>query len=313
MRPQSETQRQAILIALSLGVVPIENWLTTGVIGTVLGYGSFFIALVAILIPCILAYRWNLVNNARFLQVWVGSAIAMAVFSVVTGIGNGLTDEPYSTSLYLHLWPNLYHGTVTETYTQYGTTFKNVTWSFVYLPFMAFYQIPWIDYRYTMVLTWAVTCYLLRKNNYSFLLFSSPMVGIMAANGYNDFVPFLFLTLSLVTLQGYQSRLAEVVSLGLKQFANALLIGYYLITKRWRRAVEAAVITAAIVAPFIYMDPVGFWSNAVLGTCVGHCYNPFTFVFFTRMNYALWPTFILAVFVPKYGMARFKRLLKVFH
>jgi hypothetical protein len=266
-----------------------------------------------------LAVRWEVIKEKYFLPLWLTASVGLAVFSVTTGIFNNLTDEPYATPAFIQLWPNLYHGVVHSMYFQFGRPPPTKTWSFIYLPLLPFYQIPDFSYRYLMVLTWGGTAFLLRKNLYSLMLFTSPTVGLLAASGFSDFVPFLFITLSFVTLQGYQSRLAEVVSLGLKQLANVLIIGYHLLTRQWWRAAEAVLITVAICLPFILLDPSGFWNNAIIGNCSAGCLLNGQSIFgwnriLSHDNYSLWPVFAIAVFGPKYGIQHFKRLLnRVIH
>jgi hypothetical protein len=125
----------------------------------------------------------------------------------------------------------------------------------------------------------------------------------MAANGFNDFVPVLALTLTYVTLSGPRSKVAEVVSLGLKQFANVIVVAVHLYHRRWRDAVLAVVITAAILAPFAYLSPGGVWCHAVLieptachpgvGPSLGNA-------LLDHLNYPLWPLWVIAVFGPSY-------------
>jgi hypothetical protein len=273
---------------------------------------NFVAPVVCVLGTFVLARRWGLAEDVRFLRLWVGTSLAFAIVSTLTGLFNNITDEPLSMPTFVHLWPNLYSGATSLTVVQHGVLVTR-TWEFVYLPFLPFYQIPGVNYEYLMIGTWVATLYLVRKNRVGLILLASPWVGVIAANGFNDFVPLLFLTLTFVTLHGYKSRLAEVVSLGLKQFANVLVVAYYVLTRRWWRALEATLVSVAIVLPFALMDPPGFWCNVIAG-CAPDLSSRLQFSsptngLLSHANYGVWPLYVLGIFGPRYGLARFRSVL----
>jgi hypothetical protein len=231
----------------------------------------------------------------RALPLLVGIGTAFAVFSIVTGVLNGLSDEPYSTPAYATLGWSLYSHPVTFTYVQYGKTYVENSYD-VYLPLLTFVQAPGVDYRWVSLLAWGGGVYLLRKNPMGAAGFASPWIPVLAANGQNDFVPLLALTLALTVPLGRYQWLAEVFALSLKQLANVIVVGYHLARREYLRALAAVVITVAILAPFLLIDPSGVWCHVIVGDpgagCVGH---PWTFFVFKR-NYWLYPSWAVVVF-----------------
>ena len=288
--------REAFVLGLGAITVPVSlvlgNWypLLAGPLPLAGIGGTFF-----------LAYRWRLMDSPRFVQWWLVLSVGMALGSIMTGLGNGLTDEPYATPAFLSKWPNLYSGTLTLTYGQYGMPALPKTWNYVYLPLMVWYQVPGVTdglgYQYLMLGTWAALLYLNRANRASLVLLASPWVGLLAANGFNDFVPFLFMSLAFVTLSGWSARVTRYVALGLKQFANVLIVGYYLLVCDWRHATEACIVTALILVPFVLLDPTGFWCGAITGCSPGTKYDV-GWAILAHANYCLWPTFAVATFGP---------------
>ena len=251
-----------------------------------------------------LAYRSELHGDARFLTLWVGAALALALASVLTGFFNGLTDEPYATPAFTRLLPDLYGKSLTLVYYQYGSGPLRLDSAYIYLPLMTFVQVPGLDYRWVTVGAWALMVYLLRRSGPAVLLVGSPWVALVAANGFNDLVPLTFLTLTFVTLRGWPGRVAEVVSLGLKQFANAILLVYYLVHRRWREALLVVGVTVAFLLPFAVLDLPGVVCHAVLldpqPTCGGGYGASFAAGTGSHLNYYVWVLWILAVFGPPY-------------
>lgn len=293
---------RAVRIGATLGVnlvgaVAILSYLTPG-------WPSGLLQLLLLFAGFAVAYEWGLTRDRAFLVLWVGVAVVVAIVSVVTGWHNGLTDEPFATPAFAQLWPNLYGAPVSVVYDQYGTHFTLSDLYNVYLPALAFAEIPGISYKWTTVAAWAGTLYLLRRRGGSVVLWGGTWVGLMAANGFNDFVPCLALTLTFVTLVGTPSTVAEVVSLGLKQFANVLVVGVHLYHRRWRAALLAVAITAAILAPFAYLSPGGVVCHVLLiqpGDCSRGAGSALGVGFVHHLNYLLWPLFVLAVFGPGYA------------
>ncbi len=267
------------------------------------GWPSGILLLVVLLGTFLLAYRWDLTRDRAFLGTWVGISLVVALVALVTGWHNGLTDEPFVTPAFAQLWPNLYGAPISVSYDQYGTHYLLTNLYNVYLPGLAFAEIPGISYKWTALAAWAGSVYLLRRRGESVVLWGGAWVGLLAANGFNDFVPCLALTLTFVTLVGTPSRIAEIVSLGLKQFANLVVVAVHLYHRRWRDALLAVVITAAILAPFAYLSPGGVECHVLLiqpGSCSQGVGPALGAGFVHHVNYLLWPLFVLAVFGPSY-------------
>jgi hypothetical protein len=294
---RSRTFRTLIVIGGStLLTVAILSYLlpgwTPGILLVLVLFGTF-----------LLAYRWDLTRDRSFLLPWVGLSLVVSVVSVVTGWHNGLTDEPFITPAFAQLWPNLYGSPVSIVYVQYGTQYTLSNVYNVYLPALAFAEIPGINYKWTAVAAWIGTVYLLRRRGEAVVLWGGAWVGLLAASGFNDFVPFLALTLTFVTLAGTPSKLAEVASLALKQFANLVVVAVHLYHRRWMEAVLAVAITAAILAPFAYLSPSGVVCHVLLiqsGSCSRGPGQAVGVGFVRHINYLLWPLFVIAVFVPSY-------------
>jgi putative flippase GtrA len=285
---------------LAAGIAPPFVVLSTPLLEwTYAGLLLFF----AVLGSFALAYRFRLHRDPNFLAVWVGVSLAVAVLSVVTGRWNGLTDEPYGTPAFARLWPNLYGSSIHLVYYQYSSGPYSVSFYNVYLPFLTFIQVPGVDYRWVTVAAWLLMIWFVRKNGASVTLLAAPWVAVLAANGFNDFVPLAALTATFVVLAGWRSRLAEVLSLGLKQFANVIVVAVHLWNRRWRDALLAVAVTAAILAPFAYLDPAGVWCHAVLAGpsgCAGAGGLSSLPVALGHLNYLLWPIWILAIFGSRY-------------
>jgi hypothetical protein len=285
-------------IGVGLGSVLLVFWtplLETPFAGSILFVGA--------LGGFALAYRFGLHREAWFLATWVGIALALAVASALTGYLNGVTDEPYGTPAFVHLLPNLYGGGLHLSYDQYGTP-SALDSAYIYLPLLTFIQVPGLDYRWLMIGAWLAILYLVRTERATFVLFAGPAVGLLAAEGFNDFVPLLGVTLTLVTLSGWRSRVAEVVSLGLKQFANVIVVLYYAWHRRWSEVALAGGITAAILLPFAVLSPSGVVCHALLlnpsPTCASGGGAAFVAGGPGHLNYYLWPLYGLAVFGARY-------------
>ncbi|MGA8303640.1 MAG: hypothetical protein WA691_09310 [Thermoplasmata archaeon] len=221
--------------------------------------------------------------------------LGVAVFSVFTGILNGFSDEPYSTPAYASLGWSLYSKEIAITYVQYGTVHFESSYD-VYLPLLTFVQVPGLDYRWVSLTAWAGSLYFLRRNSLALAGFATPWIALLAANGQNDFVPLFAMTLALTVPLGRYGWAAEAFSLALKQWANVVVFAYHLVRREYLRAVAAAAITAAILAPFIYLDANGVWCHVIVGdpgtTCMA---RPWTFFVFKR-NYWLYPSWVAVVF-----------------
>jgi hypothetical protein len=293
----SRVLRTAVVIGGStLATVALLSYLLPG-------WPSAILLFLVLIGTFLLAYEWGLARDPAFLATWVALSLVIALVSLVTGWHNGLTDEPFATPAFAQLWPNLYGGSITVSYVQYGTPHMLSNLYNVYLPALAFAEIPGISYKWTALGAWAFSVYLLRRRGEAVVLWGGAWVGLLAASGFNDFVPFLALTLTFVTLVGTPSKLAEVASLALKQFANLLVVAVHLYHRRWRDALLAVAITAAILAPFAYLSPSGVACHVFLiqpGGCDQGVGPAVGAGFAHHINYLLWPFFVLAVFVPSY-------------
>ena len=291
------------LVALAVVAIGLGTTLY-GVLGPVLESGLagvFF--LFGVIAAFLVAYPVGLHRDRRFLALWVGVSVALAVVSVLTGRLNGLTGEPYATPAFVRLLPNLYGQTLHLAYTQYGTPLT-ISSAYVYLPLLTVLQVPGLDYRWVAVGAWAATVYLLRRSGAAVVLLGSPFVALIAANGFNDLVPFLALTLSVVTLAGPRARAAEVVALGLKQFANVLLVAFHLWHRRWGRALLAVGVSALFLLPFAFFSPSGVVCHAILLDPSSGCSLAGSGSFVSgglgHLNYFAWVLYVLAVFGTPY-------------
>lgn len=288
------------LAVLALGVGSIVLVLTGPLLETGFAGTTMFLAALA---AFYLAYRWDLLGAPAFLGAWVGLALAFAVFSVVTGRFNGLTDEPYATPAFVHLLPNLYGQPLQLSYTEYGSPEHLTAW-YVYLPLLTFVQAPGLDYRWLALAAWVATVYLLRANGAAVVLVGGPFVGLVAANGFNDLIPFLALTATLVALRGTRSRVVEIAALGLKQFANGIIVVHHLWHRRWGRALLAAGVSALFLLPFAFLAPYSVLCNGVLlgavPACPGGVGTSTVSGFYRHINYFAWGLWVLAVFGTSY-------------
>lgn len=296
--PSRQAGRAAIVLAT--GFVPLYLVLSSSILSSPLAGLILFLALLG---SFALAARWGLHRDRNFLFVWVGLGAALAVVSVLTGRWNGLTDEPYGTPAFAGLWPNLYGRPLDLIYYQYGSGPDRITSYNVYLPLLAFVQVPGLDYRWVTVGAWLLMLWWVRRSGAAVTLLAAPWIALLAANGFNDFVPLAVLTATYVALAGWRSRVAEVFSLGLKQFANVVVVAYHLWHRQWRDALVAVAVTAAILAPFAYLDAGGVWCHAILFGpvgCSGASSLSSASAAISHLNYLLWPTWILAVFGARY-------------
>lgn len=224
-----------------------------------------------------------------------GLALALGVYSILTGRFNGFSDEPYSTPAYASLGWSLYTQPIHLTYLQYGVAHTEQSY-YVYLPLLTWLQVPGLDYRWVSLGAWAVTLFALRRDTFAASGWAVPWIPLLAANGQNDFVPLLALTAALAVPSGRWGRLAEVVALGLKQFVNVIDVAYHLARRQYLRAAVATAVTVAFLVPFLWISPGAVYCHVVLGDptngCAAHSAG---FLLFKR-NYWLYPTWVGLVF-----------------
>ncbi len=248
-----------------------------------------------------------------FLRELVLVGLVLAAISIFTGIGNGATDEGYTTPLYGNMMVHLvnpYWIQLTVPYTvHYGPFFsyRVVSTSFdTYLPLISFLQIPGagiVGYELLGVAAWVGMVYLVRKDEFASLTLASPVVALLASNGFND-LPVLFLmTLSLRGWSGPKAKIIEYLTYGMKQFANAFWLVVYLAQRRWASALLVIGISVVWVLPFLLWPGEGggvYCQALTLGWGPG-CAGIRSGVrgvtdLWVHWNYYLWPVWIYALF-----------------
>jgi hypothetical protein len=284
------TRWEAVLVLLAaLATVPL-------LVGTTFANATFLIVPIFVLTVAV-GYGASRVHREEswLVPALIGIGVAIAVVSVVTGILNGLSDEPYSTPAFAPLGLQMYSRSVTITYVQYGTSHTETVYD-VYLPLLTYVQVPGLDYRWVSLAAWAGTLYLLRRDPLAQAGFSTTWIPLLAANGQNDFVPLFAVTLALVVPLGASGWLAEAFSLALKQWANVVVFLYHLARGEVLRALAAIAITAAVLAPFVLVNASGVWCHVIVGNSGTSCTaNPWTFFVFKR-NYWLYPSWVAVVY-----------------
>ncbi len=246
-------------------------------------------------------YRLRLVELASFARLVALAGLAVAIVSIATGIGNGLTDEPYVMPYFigplLH-GQNPYSTAIYVTYNQYGTIYQVGPVRYIYLPLLLVFQ-PFVGggagYKLFAVATWAGTIYLVRRNPFAVLAISQPYIALLAASGFTDFPALLLLTVGFVGVAGRRQNWATYLALGAKQFANVFVGLYYLVHRDWKNFGIAIGVSLAWILPFFLWAPSAYFCGAVLGA-QGGCAHASAPGFFVHLNYWVWPVWVLAVF-----------------
>lgn len=272
------------------------------------------LALIAISYPLWLTLL-GIGRSLHFVTFLFAFGALLGVISYISGAANGLTDEPYTTPLYVNILlqgHNPYAVLLVLTYVQYGVH-STVSSFYVYLPLLMFLQIPFLDYKLFSALCWVGIVWLVRKDFYSAVALAQPFVALMAFNGYNDLAPLLLLTVGFVGWKGQRQRWAQAVALGTKQFASVFVLVYYVLRKDWRTALLSAIGTVAILAPFIAWNWHATICQAVLYDIPSGCRGG-GFLLLFHIDYGLWPLWAFAIFyVPiiAFLQARLPRLYHV--
>jgi hypothetical protein len=256
----------------------------------------------ALLVPYIIA-RYHMEHRERLRIILFCSSAAIGVFSILTGIANYLTDEfatPQYVTLLLqgHDW---YSVPLVFYYVRAGTVIQARVWN-VYLPLLAFVQVPyiWLDYRWFTLGVWGLLVYAMRKRYYASLAVGGQYAAVMAANGFNDVIPLLLLTLAFVTFTDRRARAAECLSLGMKQFANIFVFFYHILRRDWHQAGTTIIVTGLFLLPFAIWD----WKSAICTPILDmppDCHNMNNLTFnsvHSLINFAIWPVWTVAVFYP---------------
>lgn len=264
-------------------------------------FSPFVPPLTSLLVPYLVA-KYHLNRREAIRALLIGGSAALGIFSILTGYVNWLTDEwntPQYVSVLLggHDW---YNTPLQFQYVKWGTLVRASSWN-VYLPLLPFIQVPyvWLDYRWFTLVLWGFMIYLVRNRYYTSIALGGQYPAVMAANGFNDVVPLLFLTLGLVTFAGTRARAARFIVLGMKQFANTFLFVYHLLRRDWLEAGLTLLASVLFLVPFLVWD----WKSAICTPVLDmppDCQRAQLVVdsLRVRMNYGQWPIWIVAIFYP---------------
>ena len=238
-------------------------------------------------------------------------SLVLGVVSVITGIGNNATDEPFTMGGYLSV---LWHGKdpyttwVTISYSAHTLNYwsESVTapYHYVYLPLLLFFQVPGtgaVGYKSMCLACWVGIVYLVRKDRFAALCLVSPVVALVSANGFTDLPVLLLITLSLRGAKGMPGKAAEYATYAMKQFANGFWFLYYLLKRDLLRAVLVLVLTVVFAAPFLLWHPDGIWCEALTFSngpgCAGAINSSRSVSdLYAHWNYYLWILWIYALF-----------------
>ena len=244
----------------------------------------------------VMVRRLAVPRRTSFIYLLLAIGVAFGVLSILTGWGNGLTDEPFTTPRFAGFLLSGHDPYVTQlvfSYQQYGETLSSRSY-YLYLPLLMFLQIPGIDYKWFTLGCWVGMVLLARKNFDTAAMLAQPYVLLIAASGYNDVPVLLLLTLGFVGFGGRRQKWAEYLSLGCKQFANAFVFVYYLVRRRWFDALLTIVVSAAFLVPFVLWDGTAVLCPSVFADRLSAC-TPGASAGIL-LNYPVWAVWIVAVF-----------------
>jgi hypothetical protein len=242
--------------------------------------------------------------------LFVASAV-IGVVSIVTGIGNNATDEPFTMAGYLGLLlggKDPYTTAVSITYTAHTLNLWSETVStqfhYVYLPLLLFFQVPGtgvVGYKSMCLACWMGVVYLVRRDRFASLCLVSPVVALVSANGFTDLPVLLLITLSVRGATGAPSKAAEYATYAMKQFANAFWFLYYVARRDVARAVLVVVLTLVFAAPFVLWHPTGIWCEALTFSLSPGCSSATNVTrslsdLYSHWNYYLWILWVYALF-----------------
>ena len=218
----------------------------------VFGFGVLGLGAIALAFPVVVR-RLGIVRGPGFVYFLLAAGTAFAVVSIVTGWGNGLTDEPFTTPRYAGLLTAGHDPYVSElvfSYQQYGATYLSRS-VYLYLPLLMFLQVPGVGYKWFALACWAGLVLAVRRRFDAGTMLAQPYVVLLAASGYNDLVVLLLLTLGFAGIEGRRQRWAEYLALGVKQFANVFVVAYHAVRREWGQVGVTIVVTAAFLVPFL--------------------------------------------------------------
>jgi hypothetical protein len=259
-------------------------------------YGALAI-LPTVLLTFLLARRFEREGAPRewLLPALLLLGIALAVLSATTGFLNGLSDEPYATPAFARAGLALYTQPVSFDYTQFGRMHHEFTY-YVYFPLLTYLQVPGLDYRWVSIAAWVGGVLWVRRDRYAASALAMPWVGLLAANGQNDFVPLLALTLALAAPRWRGAPVLELLALGLKQFANVIVIAYHLLRREWRGALLAALVSVLFLSPYLFVNAGAVYCRVLFANPSGGCTPASASFLLLKRNYWLYPTWVWAVF-----------------
>ncbi|MFZ0891533.1 MAG: GtrA family protein [Thermoplasmata archaeon] len=239
-------------------------------------------------------------RRPSFIYFLLGAGIAFAIVSILTGAGNGLTDEPYTTPRFVsvllaHHDPYTYP--LIFNYQQYGQTLHSES-VYLYLPLLMFLQFPGVDYKWFALTMWALMVLVVRNRFDLGVWLAQPYFALMAASGYNDFPVLLLLTLAFVGFGTQRQKWAEYLALGCKQFANAIVLAYYILRRDWKNTLITAAVSLAFVVPFVLWSGPTILCPSVLADRLPVCVSGGAPTYL--LNYSLWIVWTVALF---YGAA----------
>ncbi len=258
-------------------------------------FGYLALGAFALAFP-VMVRRLAVPRRTDFVYFLLLAGIAFGILSILTGWGNGLTDEPFTTprfASFLLSGHDPYTTQMVFTYQQYGKTLSSRSY-YVYLPLLMFLQIPGISYKWFTLGCWTVMVLLARKRFDTASMLAQPYVLLIAASGYNDLPVLLLLTLGFVGIEGRRQKWAEYLSLGCKQFANAFVFVYYVVRRRWVDSVVTVGVTAAFLVPFVIWGGFGVLCPAVFANRLASC--PSGGSANLLLNYPVWAVWVVAVF-----------------
>lgn len=275
----------------------------------------------------ILSVIWGLATLASVALVWavrrsgedwrkelrilfVASAV-VGVVSIVTGIGNNATDEPFAMPGYLGALLQGHDPYYTVVPVSYTARTLNL-WSssvhlythYSYLPLGLFFQVPGtgaVGYRAVCLASWAGVVYFARREEFAALCLVSPSVALLAANGFSDLPVLLLLTYSLRGASGTPAKIAEYATYAMKQFANVFWLAYYVARRDALRTVLVVAVTLAFAAPFLLWHPTGIWCEALTFSASPGCagapdQSRRWSDLYSHWNYYVWPLWVYALY-----------------
>jgi hypothetical protein len=239
----------------------------------------------------------------------------ISVVSIATGIGNNATDEPYTMAAYLGV---LLHGQdpyTTSVWVSYHVQTLNLysesvsgPFHYVYLPLLLFVQVPGtgaVGYKSLCLACWVGIVYVLRKERVAALILVSPVVALVAANGFTDLPVLLLMTFSLrASVPPAPRKAAEYATYAMKQFANAFWLVYHIVRREVFAAILVVVLTLLFAAPFLLWHPTGIWCEALTFSISPGCASAMNSSrqlsdLYSHWNYYLWIVWVYALFRPE--------------